>query len=318
MDDLDKVKAPSFAEKYSKGKKTAKTWVSNSMYWLEAVALFAIAILFSFAEFVITGGGSTPSETIKGISVRVVIIFICSYFMFIVMSEKGEKTGKSTLEYLKAFKLYTDLKTALTAKEYNMSEFCKWYVAEELKATRENLLTYVNVPYEVWEEKYKGLDKKGLKQATMTYKEGEDIKERPLSKREIKTFYLCNRTKQIRLSQEMLISKQKTRRTTHAFGATGKQAMAFVRIRKFITSFIMSTCLGIIAIDFMLNISWKSFVIMLVRLIPMIINIFTGYISGFKAYAEYETNYLNDKADILTSAVNYFDIPIDKSCERGV
>ena len=83
------------------------------------------------------------------------VFMFCAYAMYINGSGNGIRAGRKSETYLSAKKLYDDLKNEIIEKKMQgrLPEFCRYYVEEELRNTRNSILTEVGVDFSVYQER---------------------------------------------------------------------------------------------------------------------------------------------------------------------
>ena len=100
------------------------------------------------------------------------VFMFCAYVMYINGSGNGIRAGRKSETYLSAKKLYDDLKDEIIEKKMQgrLPEFCRYYVEEELRNTRNSILTEVGIDFSVYQERYVGKDQAELEQITILSK----------------------------------------------------------------------------------------------------------------------------------------------------
>lgn len=118
------------------------------------------------------------------------VFMFCAYAMYINGSGNGIRAGRKSETYLSAKKLYDDLKDEIIEKKMQgrLPEFCRYYVEEELRNTRNSILTEVGIDFSVYQERYVGKDKTELEQITI------------LSKSQVEAIVCANNIKPIKLT----------------------------------------------------------------------------------------------------------------------
>lgn len=84
-----------------------------------------------------------------------------------------------------------------------------------------------------------------------------------------------------------------------------KRALTFGS--KFCTTCITSVLTGVIMLDVIVNPTWATFAACCLKLLPIVLNGFLGYKSGYDNITVATVNYIGDQSDLLQRAIQYIE-----------
>ena len=232
------------------------------------------------------------------------VFMFCAYAMYVNGSGNGIRAGRQNELYLSAKKQYDDLKNEIIAKKMpgRLPEFCRYYVEEELRNTRNAILMEVGIDFAVYKERYVGKDKEELK------------KNEILSKTQIEAIVSANKVKPIRLTPEMILKRGRGAMHRSPLGMEPSKKRRIGYAWKFSSTFIVAILMVSITLNPKADLTWVTFVEIVLKLFPIALNGFTGYQSGYENIVVDTVNYMNDQADLMRKLVQYVEEnPIKKS-----
>lgn len=233
------------------------------------------------------------------------VLLFCAFSMYVNCSDNGIRAGKQSDTYKSAKQTFDELKKRVVEGKMQgrLPEFCRYYIDEELRNARSNLLTEVGIDYEDYHNRYVGKDKDTLKQ------------NKALSKTQIAAIIAANAVKPIKLTPEMILKRGRgsTHRKPIGIPPEAKRGMDYGM--KFIKSSFTSILLAVIGLDVIVSPSWAIFAACLLKLFPVVLNGFMGYKSGYQNIVVDTVNYMNDQADLMRQLIHYVDEhPVNKAC----
>ncbi len=270
-------------------KKIAKGIFRNSGIFVGVFLVFVVIVVFttdiqlsSFADW-----------TKLGLSFFVLLF--CSYSMYINFSDTGMRTGKESETYKKTLNEYDTIKKEIISNKQQgrLLEFCRHYIIEELQSTRHAIITDVGLDFTLYKEKYIGMSKKALKQVA------------ELTEPQRKAVIKANSVKPIKLTPEMIFKRGRGagRRKPLDTNPKKKKGMAFGV--KFIKSSVTTLLTSIIMLDVVINPTWATFAACCLKLMPVILNGFTGYKMGYENIVCDTVNYMSDQIDLIHQFQQY-------------
>ena len=225
------------------------------------------------------------------------LFMFCAYAMYINGSGNGIRAGRKSETYLTAKKQYDDLKNEVIARKMQgrLPEFCRYYIEEELRNTRNSLLTEVGLDFAVYQERYVGKDKTELEQLTI------------LSKSQVEAIVSANNIKPIKLTPEMILKRGRGSLHRNPLGIEPSKKRRIGYAWKFASTFTVAVLMVGIALNPKSDLTWGTFAECLLKLFPIVLNGFTGYKSGYENIVVDTVNYMNDQSDLMRQLIHYVE-----------
>ena len=225
------------------------------------------------------------------------VFMFCAYAMYINGSGNGIRAGRKSETYLSAKKLYDDLKDEIIEKKMQgrLPEFCRYYVEEELRNTRNSILTEVGIDFSVYQERYVGKDKAELEQITI------------LSKSQVEAIVCANNIKPIKLTPEMILKRGRGTLHRSPLGMEPSKKRRIGYAWKFVSTFAVAVLMVGITLNPKSDLTWGTFAECILKLFPIVLNGFAGYQSGYNNIVVDTVNYMNDQADLMRQLIHYVE-----------
>ena len=262
---------------------------------LSNAGMICSCFLFFVAAVVLTTDikGIQSVAQIAELGLSFVVILFLTYSMYFSCSDSGVKSGKASTMYIEICKRCDELKNRIITRNLykTLVDFCKDYVRRELRNACIELLSPVNISYEEYEEKCKGKDLETL----------EDL----YSKTQLKAIKRANKLKPIKLSADMICkrSRRGVRRNPLGMNPGTKKvindAFSFAKIT------LTSLLTGAVVLDAVVDFSWATIVGVLLKLMPVVVNAFNGYKSGYENIVIDSVDYMNEQIDLMEQAIIY-------------
>ena len=233
--------------------------------------------------------------TVLGLSFFVFLF--CAYAMYVNGIGNGIRAGRESETYLSAKKQYDDLKSSIITRKMQgrLPEFCRYYIEEELRNTRNNLLTEVGIDFSVYQERYVGKDRAALEEITI------------LSKSQIEAIVSANNIKPIKLTPEMILKRGRGSIHRNPLGIEPSKKRRIGYAWKFISTFAVAVLMVGITLQPKSDLTWGTFAECILKLFPIVLNGFTGYKNGYENIVFDTVNYMDDQTDLMEQAMQYFD-----------
>ena len=217
--------------------------------------------------------------------------------MFANFYSSGVRAGKNTDAYSEAHKHYDELKKIVVdcKMQGRLTEFCRYYIDDELESARTAILTEVGISYSDYQKEYCGKDKKTLQ------------KNEKLSVVQIAAILRANKTKPVKLTPEMILKRGRGSASRSPLGVKPETKRALTFGSKFCTTCITSVLTGVIMLDVIVNPTWATFAACCLKLLPIVLNGFLGYKSGYDNITISTVNYIGDQSDLLQRAIQYIE-----------
>lgn len=272
-------------------KKIRRSIAYNSGIFVSVFILLLVIIVFT------TDIKLTSLFEIASLGLTFFVLFFCSYSMYVNCSDSGTKAGRLSSTYTEAKKNYDELRDKITSKKIQgrLPEFCRYYIEEELRNTRNSILTEVGIDFDVYQAQYVGKDKATLEQ------------DESLSQTEVAAIVRANNTMPIVLTSDMILKQGRgsTRRAPLGMKPTTKKWINYGV--KFITTLFTCLFTGIIVLDAVSEWSWATFAELCLKLSTVVLNGFMGYKMGYDNIVIDTANYMNDQADLMERFIDYVE-----------
>lgn len=225
------------------------------------------------------------------------VFMFCAYAMYINGSGNGIRAGRKSETYLTAKKKYDDLKNEVIARKMQgrLPEFCRYYIEEELRNTRNSLLTEVGIDFAVYQERYVGKDKTELEQLTI------------LSKSQVEAIVSANNIKPIKITPDMILKRGRGSMHRNPLGIEPSKKRRIGYVWKFVSTFAVAVLMVGITLNPKPDLTWGTFVECILKLFPIVLNGFTGYKSGYENIVVDTVNYMNDQSDLMRQLIHYVE-----------
>ena len=173
--------------------------------------------------------------------------------------------------------------------------FCRWYVEEELKNTRKDILDNVGVTYEEYEEKWEGADKETI------------LAQENMSERVKYALIKTNEIKPIKLVPEMIIKSERSAKRRSPLGAIPQNRKRMHHGIKLVTTVFTSIFTCMLALDVLNDPSWATFAELFIKLLMVVLNGFMGYKMGYENITVDTVNYVSDQTNLLHQFLQYLE-----------
>ena len=232
------------------------------------------------------------------------VFMFCAYAMYVNGTGNGIRAGRKSEAYLTSKKQYDELKEQIIKNKMQgrLPEFCRYYIEEELRNTRNAILTEVGIDFSVYQAKYVGKDKEELVQNTL------------LSKSQVEAIVQANGIKPIRLTPEMILKRGRGSLHRSPLGMEPSKKRRIGYAIKFGSTFAVACVMVGITLKPKSDLTWATVAEIILKLFPIVLNGFMGYKSGYENIFVDTVNYMNDQADLMRQLIRYCeDNPIAKS-----
>lgn len=255
--------------------------IEKAGWVMAAVTLFSVVIVMTSNIKLVT------ISTIAELSLAVFVLIFLSYSMYGNMYQNGTIAAQRLDEYTNTLKAYLAIRDDVKNKTLHkdLAQFCKEYVAAELKAQREMVLEAGNVTWAEY-QKYKDYSKEALLKTNM-------------SKRKIKAIIDANWIVPIKLTPEMLYRVGGRGVRTRPLGTAPSTRRTIDFSVSFARTTITSLCMCFIAFELFADPSWQMVCAVVIKLLTVSLNGFLGYRRGYDNIAVDTINYTEDQIDLL-------------------
>lgn len=225
------------------------------------------------------------------------ILMFCTFSMYVNCSDSGMKAGKSSTTYINAQNAYDELKKEVINRKVQgrLPEFCLHFIDEELRNSRNTILTEVGIDFDLYQKDFIGKDKAALEKFDT------------LSEAQIKAIVEANAIKPIKLTAEMILQRGRgsAKRNTLNMRPSKKRRINYSI--KFVKTFLVSALIAVVGFDMVISPSWAMFAACLLKLFPVVLNGFMGYKAGYENIVVDTVNYIEDQADLMQQFIHYVE-----------
>lgn len=288
----------------SKKQKITRSVLNNIGIFVGVFLIFVVIVVFT------TDIKITSLYQIIELGLSFFILLFCAYSMYVSLSDTGKRAGEESEVYQNTLINYEDEKKNIISlkKQGRLSEFCRYYIIEELKSTRYSIVSEVGLDFDVYNSKYIGKIKKELQ----SYKE--------LTKPQVSAILRANNIKPIKLTPEMIFRRGRGSNRRAPLGTKPETKKGIKFGTKFLRTCITSVLTSIIVLDVVITPTWATFATCLLKLCPVVLNGFTGYKFGYENIVYDTVNYMSNQIDLMHQFNQYIEdnpIPIEIGLETS-
>lgn len=225
------------------------------------------------------------------------LLLFCSYSMYVSCSDSGMRNGLQSEVYIKACQDHAESKKRIVEqkRQLYMHDFCRHYIAEEIKGVRSFVLANVALPYETYEVAYLGKDDAEI--------EGNEA----LSRVQKKAILSANAVEPIKLTPDMIMKRGRGGGRRSPLGMPPEQKKVINYAVKLGTSFLISLAISMIVLEVVVEPTWTLIATCFIKLLTVALNGFFGYKFGYENIVIDAANYIEDQVDLLHQAEQFCD-----------
>ena len=270
-------------------KKIAKSVMNNAGIFIGAFIVFAVII------FMTTDVKVASIADITSLGLEFFLILFCTYYMYISCANVGAKAGLKSQAYSAAMERYDTLKRKLVETGYQsyLYTFCQSYIDKELRNTKTAVLITSGYTYEQYVEQWSHKDK-----ATV---EGD----KTITEAQKKAIIKANAIRPIKLTPDMIMRRGRGQhdRNPLSFPPELKKYINFGS--KLLSGSLITMIVALIVLDMKMDTTWVVFATIMLKLLNVVINGFSGYRYGYENIVVDTVNYIEDQADLLEQAITF-------------
>ncbi len=275
----------------TKKKKFAKGLINGAGILVGVFLMFAVIVITTTDIRIVS------FEQIAALTLDFFLLLFVSYSMYVTSTDSGMRSGLQSDLYKNALsKFETKKKGIVDAKQQvRLHEFCRYYIDEELKNSRMNVLAVVGFSYEKYLKKWVMLDDDAIEKDTT------------LTKVQKKAIIKANSIQPVKLTPEMIMKRGRGSSRRAPLGTKPETKKKINFGTKFVTSFLVAGIMSIIVLDMAEEPSWVMFASCLLKLLSVVMNGVQGYKFGFENIAFDTADYITDQTDLMEQATQYFE-----------
>ena len=269
--------------------KAIKSFINNKGFFVGIILVFIVIVVFT------TNVNFASSIELLRLGLTVFVLIFCAYSMYINCADSGMRAGKLSTLYIKQKTKYDELKEKIVKsnQQTRLIEFCLHYKEEELRNSRKDILDEVGLDYNTYVKNYVGLDNNTIQNKT------------ELSSVQIDAIIRANSVKPVKLTAEMIMKCGRGYKRRNPLGVRPEIKRYWHYGIKLVTTVIISSLTGMIALELIKNPTWATFAELCLKLLTVVLSGFTGYKMGYESITIDTVNYITDQIDLLTQFEQY-------------
>ena len=269
-------------------KRFTKTFMNNIGLFMGVFLIFAVVVIMT------TDIHLASFEELASLGLDFFLLLFCSYYMYVCCADTGTKSGLATNAYNTTLECFESTKKRIIEKQLQsrLLDFCHHFVADELRSSRISILSVVGIKHSEYREKYMVLDEDSVEALDLTKPQKKAIKK-------------ANRIKPVKLTPEMIMrhGRNPHRRSPLDMNPAKKKNVVFGV--KFVQISLFSIGMSMIALDVIAEPSWVIFAGVVLKLVSVIVNGFSGYKFGYDNIVLDTINYMKGQIDLMEQAIQY-------------
>lgn len=252
-----------------------------------------VLIMFAVVVIVTTDIKLASLSELSALGLDFFLLLFCSYSMCVDCSDSGMRAGYANKAYIDALDIFDGLKARIAELKLQrrIAEFCRFYIEDELKNARSDILIVVGISYEDYKEHYLALDNKAVDALDISESQKKAIKK-------------ANSLVPLKLTPEMLLSSRGSSRSD-PLGVRPEMLKTKFFSTKFITNMTTSALMILMVFDVATEPTWGMIASCAIKLLTVVLNGFSGYKFGFKNIVLDKVNYMTNQSNLLRQAIVY-------------
>ena len=291
LEDIGRTFEDAVSLNQSRKKTIAKNALNN------AGIIVGVFIVFAVVVIVTTDIKLVTRANLKDLGVDFLLLLFCSYSMYINCSDSGMRLGLRNDDYLGVVSKFEGRKNYIIDSKLQgrLHQFCRYYIDKELKNTKMNILAIVGFEYDTYLVKWLPLTNKQIRALDN------------LTKPQKNAIIKANGVMPITLTPEMIMKRSRRALKRDPLGLDPNTKKTITFLIKFVTTVVITLSLTAIAIEFVIKPSWIMFASIMLRVLIVVLNGFSGYKYGYENIVFDTTEYLNDQTDLMEQAIQYLE-----------
>ena len=228
-------------------------------------------------------------------SIDFFLLLFCAYASYICCSDSGMKAGKASSLYSDTLKKFNDTKQGIIKNKTHciLGDFCKDYIATELKNAKTYYLVSAGIDYDYYIKAYASL-------------EDADIdKIGGLNTAQKKAIKSANAVKPIKLSPERIIRQGGSNIRVSPLSISPGTRRGISYSIKFVTSIAVTLGMSYIFLDELKDPSWATFVLVCIKAGSVLYNCFSGYKCGYENIVIHSVSFMEEQISLMQQADIY-------------
>lgn len=256
-----------------------------------------VSVFLLFITIVaVTTDISISIDSMKELSTEFFLLFFCSYAAYICCSDSGTKSGKISQIYIDTVAKFEEVHQTLVTNKVHciLGDFCKEYIADELKNAKTRYLVSAGIDYDEYIGKYSSLEDSEINELS------------GLSTAQKKALISANAVKPLKLSPEQ-ITRDGGANFRHSPLLVSPELIMGVKCTvKLVTSLLIVVGMGVMIFnDMSSGTAWANFVLVCVKSGAVIFNCFSGFKTGYENIVVYTVNFKKEQISLMQQAIAF-------------
>ena len=251
-------------------------------------ALVVIAAIISFTDFSFSFGD------LKNLTALTIFLYIITMLIYRNRYSKGIARGRRDSEYQLSLNTYRERRKELDDKYLvsHVPAFCIYYKKQELREYRESLLCDIDMDYDTYKEEYLMMSKR-------------NILKQPISHDAKTTIIKCNKAKSIKLLPGMILNESGEFDRNKLIGKSGRQRERQDKKKQAISRAVYVLFGAMVAFDMIFNFSVMTIAQWVIRMLPVVVAVYSGDDGGYCNVTVTETNFKRDQSNVIGIFMEY-------------
>ena len=269
-------------------KQVASRLIGNGGILVSVFLCFLTAI-------VVTTDVSLSLASLKSLSTDFFLLLFCTYASYVCCADSGTKAGRLSKIYQETYKKFIETKQGIINNKTHciLGDFCKDYIATELKNAKTYYLVTAGIDYEEYIREYSS-------------KDDDDIDALDgLTAVQKKAIMSANAVKPIKLYPEQIMRHggSNIRHSPLSFSPESRALVTY--IVKFVSGAGIAIGVTLTVLNDVAASNWTVFVMLSVRLGSVLYNCFSGYKSGYENIVIHSVRYMEEQISLMQQAIIY-------------
>ena len=261
-----------------------------------------IIILIAVAMLYLTNITVDLNMSWKDFGYEAAILYIFTVTINFLSRSIAKRKGRETEEHKKAYGQVEILENEIIEKGLRgkEGEYCRAWETEELRFTREALLSSAGLNVSDFEKIYIKYSNKELKKIYIKYSNKElteNKAELALTDFQLKVIKKVRRIKRLNYDERYLSTNIKVGRRVSPAGEINTSKFERLRTVQYLITALFGVCLSAsLALDIIVDPTFGTVVMCIIKILTILISAVAGMIGGYKLTAEMETAELSRKS----------------------
>lgn len=259
--------------------------------FLDGMTVTTVIIIFiSVAMLYLTNISIDLNMSWKDFGYEAIILYIFTVTINLLSRSVAKRKGRETEAHGKAYAEVEKQENEIIEKGLRgrEGEYCRQWEEEELRYTRQALLSSAGISIDDFEKHYLKYSVKELKRK---------VTDGTLTEFQFKVVRKARRIRRLKYDERYLSTALRTGRRVSPAGEINTAKYERFRTVQYLVTAMLGVCVSAsLALDIIANPTFGTVVMCIIKILTILISSIAGIIGGYKLTAEMETAELNRKA----------------------